>query len=57
VLFETNDYGLTPENLDLFREAKTDSFWLDIKAYDDAANRNLTGASNEWILKLPAKNG
>lgn len=55
VLFETNGYGLTPRNLDLFRDAGMDSFWLDIKAYDDKAHRNLTGASNKWILKLPAK--
>ncbi|MEM2538605.1 MAG: radical SAM protein, partial [Candidatus Methanomethylicia archaeon] len=55
VLFETNGYGLTPENLDLFKEAGIDSFWLDIKAYDNDVHRRLTGASNEWILKLPAE--
>ncbi len=55
VLFETNGHGLTPENLDLFRDAGIDSLWLDIKAYDDKVHRNLTGASNEWILKLPAE--
>ena len=55
VLFETNGYGLTPENLDLFRDCGMDSFWLDIKAYDQKAHRNLTGASNERILKLPAE--
>ena len=53
VLFETNGYGLTPRNLDLFRDSEIDSFWLDIKAYDDKVHRNLTGASNERILKLP----
>jgi len=53
VLFETNGYGLTPKNLDLFKDAGIDSFWLDIKAYDGRVHRDLTGASNEWILKLP----
>ena len=53
VLFETNGYGLTPTNLDLFRDAGMDSFWLDIKAYDDKVHRDLTGASNRRILKLP----
>ncbi|RLI87278.1 MAG: hypothetical protein DRO98_04330 [Archaeoglobales archaeon] len=28
VLFETNGYGLTPKNLDLFKKAGIDSFWL-----------------------------
>ncbi|MEM1673814.1 MAG: radical SAM protein [Candidatus Bathyarchaeia archaeon] len=55
VLFETNGYGLTPNTLDLFKEAGIDSFWLDIKAYDDKVHRKLTGVSNEWILELPAK--
>lgn len=55
ILFETNGYGLTPKNLDLFRDSGMDSFWLDIKAYDDKVHRNLTGASNTWILKLPAE--
>jgi len=53
VLFETNGYGLTPRNLDLFREAGIDSFWLDIKAYDEKVHRNLTGAPNKRILRLP----
>jgi len=55
VLFETNGYGLTPRNLDLFSEAGIDSFWLDIKAYDEKVHKNLTGASNNWILKLPSE--
>ena len=53
VLFETNGYGLTPQNLDLFRNAGIDAFWLDIKAYDGEVHRRLTGASNEWVLRLP----
>lgn len=55
VLFETNGYGLTPSNLDLFRDAGIDSFWLDIKAYDDKVHRELTGVSNERILELPSE--
>jgi len=55
VLFETNGYGLTPDNLDLFQHAGIDSFWLDIKAFDDATHRKLTGVSNSRILKLPAE--
>jgi len=55
VLFETNGYGLTPRNLDLFSEAGIDSFWLDIKAYDEKVHKNLTGASNKWILRLPSE--
>lgn len=55
VLFETNGYGLTPENLDLLAEAGLDAFWLDIKAYDREVHRRLTGAHNDWVLKLPAE--
>nr|HID59259.1 radical SAM protein [Desulfobacterales bacterium] len=53
VLIETNGYGLTLKNLDRFKAAGIDSFWLDIKAYNDAVHRRLTGCSNERILKLP----
>ena len=53
VLFETNGYGLTPKNLDRFKASGIDAFWLDIKAYDDAIHRRLTGCSNERILRLP----
>lgn len=54
VLLETNGYGLIPTTLDLF-EGLIDSFWLDIKAYDEEIHKKLTGVSNEWILKLPAE--
>lgn len=53
ILFETNGYGLTPKNLDSFKDAGIDTFWLDIKAYDEKIHGSLTGASNRWILKLP----
>jgi pyruvate-formate lyase-activating enzyme len=53
ILFETNGYGLTPQNLDILRSAGIDSFWLDIKAYEPNVHKKLTGVSNEWILKLP----
>ena len=55
VMFETNGHGLTPGNLDLLKEAGMDSFWLDIKAYDDGVHRRLTGCSNERILGLPSE--
>ena len=53
VLIETNGYGLTPKNLDLLRDAGVDSFWLDIKAYDEKIYRKLCGTTNRWILKTP----
>jgi pyruvate-formate lyase-activating enzyme len=53
VLFETNGYGLTPKNLDLFKNSGVDSFWLDIKAWDKDIHKELTGVENDWILKLP----
>jgi pyruvate formate lyase activating enzyme len=53
VLFETNGYGLTPNTLEMFKDAGIDSFWLDIKAYDKKVHRKLTGVTNDSILKLP----
>jgi pyruvate formate lyase activating enzyme len=53
VLIETNGYGLTPHTLDLFQQVGVDSFWRDIKAYDDDVHRRLTDVSNARILKLP----
>ena len=53
VLIETNGYGLTPQTLDLLREAGVDSFWLDIKALDEGDHKWLTGCFNRNILRLP----
>lgn len=53
VLIETNGYGLTPETLKILKRAGVDSFWLDIKAFDDTIHRKLTGVSNERILQVP----
>ncbi len=53
VLLETNGYGLTPDNLDLLASAGLDSFWLDIKAYDEETYKRLCGTTNKWILELP----
>lgn len=53
VLIETNGYGLTSKNLNMYEEAGIDSFWLDIKAYDNKVHRWLTGCSNSHILRLP----
>ncbi len=55
VLLETNGYGLTPQNLDLLRDAGLDSFWLDIKAYDEQKYRWLCGTGNETVLKAPER--
>jgi len=52
-LIETNGYGLTPDNLDVLKDAGVDSFWLDIKAYDGTDHKWLTGCFNRHILKLP----
>lgn len=53
VLIETNGFGLTPQNLEYFKDSGVDAFWLDIKAYDAEKHKWLTGCSNEYILKLP----
>ena len=53
VLFETNGYALTSENLETLKQGGVDAFWLDIKAYDCEKHRWLTGSSNEHILPLP----
>lgn len=55
VLIETNGYGLTPENLDKMKDSGVDSFWLDIKAFDDEVYRKLCGTTNEWVLKAPSE--
>jgi pyruvate-formate lyase-activating enzyme len=55
VLFETNGWGLTPDNLDMLATAGLDSFWLDIKAYDNAVYRRLCGTGNETVLRAPAE--
>lgn len=53
VLFETNGYGLTPDNLSRLRDSGVDSFWLDIKAFDPHVHKMLCGTDNERILELP----
>jgi len=53
VLLETNGYGLTPKNLDMFQKAGIDSFWLDIKAYDENLYRKLCGTQNKTVLSSP----
>ena len=50
VLLESNGYGLTPKNLDLFQKAGLDSYWLDIKAYDEKVYRKLCGTHNKTVL-------
>ena len=53
VLIETNGYGLTSQNLNVYQESGVDAFWLDIKAFDEDTHRWLTGCSNDRILQLP----
>ncbi|MFX0034782.1 MAG: radical SAM protein [Candidatus Hermodarchaeota archaeon] len=53
VLLETNGFGLTPKNLDLLQKAGLDSFWLDIKAFDEDKYRRLCGTSNKTVLNSP----
>jgi len=53
MLIETNGYGLTPQNLDLLKEAGVDSFLLDLKTADEADHKWLTGCFNRNILRLP----
>ncbi len=53
VLLETNGYGLTPKNLDLFHQAGLDSYWLDIKAYDEDIYKKLCGTNNKTVLDAP----
>ncbi len=55
VLIESNGYGLTPQNLDKLKDSGVDSFWLDIKAYDEEVYKKLCGTTNEWILKSPSE--
>ena len=53
VLLETNGYGMTSKNLDLFQKAGLDSYWLDIKAYDADIYKKLCGTSNKIMLNSP----
>jgi len=53
VLLETNGFGLTEENLDLLKDSGLDSFWLDIKAFDEKIYKSLCGTSNKTVLEAP----
>jgi pyruvate-formate lyase-activating enzyme len=55
VLLESNGYGLTLQNLDRYRDAGVDAFWLDLKAFDPEKHKWLTGCDNARILKLPGE--
>jgi len=55
VLLETNGYGLTPQNLDRFKDSGIDSYWLDIKAYDKDIYQKLCGTTNDCVLKAPSE--
>ncbi len=51
VLFETNGYALTKDNLDILKEGSVDAFWLDIKAHDPKIYKQLCGTSNQTVLE------
>jgi pyruvate formate lyase activating enzyme len=55
VLIETNGVGLTDANLNALSKSGVDSFWLDIKAFDNAAHEWLTGVPADRILGLPER--
>lgn len=50
VLVETNGFALTRKNLETLRDGGVDSYWLDIKAYDEKAYRKLCGTPNSTVL-------
>jgi pyruvate-formate lyase-activating enzyme len=51
VLVETNGYALTRQNLEVLKAGQVDSYWLDIKAYDDKVYKKLCGTSNTTVLQ------
>ncbi|MFX0185700.1 MAG: radical SAM protein [Candidatus Hodarchaeota archaeon] len=51
VLIETNGYALTEGNLKILRDGGVDSYWLDIKAYDEKSYRKLCGTPNSTVIK------
>ncbi|MHA2363917.1 MAG: radical SAM protein [Candidatus Hodarchaeales archaeon] len=51
VLVESNGYALTRKNLEILQEGGVDSYWLDIKAYDNKIYKKLCGSSNKTVLE------
>lgn len=51
VLIESNGYALTRKNLVLLRESGVDSYWLDIKAFDNDVYKKLCGTPNKTVLE------
>ena len=51
VLIETNGYALTRQNLEVLKASQVDSYWLDIKAYDNKVYKKLCGTSNATVLE------
>ena len=50
VLVESNGYALTKENLRILKDGRVDSFWLDIKAFNEDVYKKLCGTSNKTVL-------
>ena len=54
VLVETNGVALDRQGLEVLKEGGVEAFWLDIKAFDPAIHRRLTGFDNANVLAAPA---
>ncbi len=54
VLIETNGYALTHKNLEVLKAGQVDSYWLDIKAFDNKVYKKLCGTSNKTVLESVA---
>jgi pyruvate-formate lyase-activating enzyme len=50
VLIESNGYALTRKNLEILRDGGVDSYWLDIKAFDEKSYKKLCGTSNSTVI-------
>jgi pyruvate-formate lyase-activating enzyme len=51
VLVESNGYALTRENLQILKDGGVDSYWLDIKAYNNEVYKKLCGTPNKTVLE------
>lgn len=51
ILVESNGYALTKENLRILKDGGVDSYWLDIKAFNEDVYKKLCGTSNKTVLK------
>ncbi len=54
VLVETNGVALDRQGLETLKAGGVEAFWLDMKAFDPATHRRLTGFENANVLAAPA---